>query len=160
MDDTKLDRASLGSYLCAALMLMVLTLQFGPFWFPGEDAAGVSQIGYVWVPERAEDLELFFSANLNESPRRNEIAIMLTAQMITGGLGTVLCIARPKQRAVRLLPAFCGFAGMLGYMVIPALQIGSGAWIRWGLCVLLFAISLTNPEYAGHDETYIFPYSE
>lgn len=146
MSEKKMNRTKILNLICAALMLVMIVLQFTPFWHfaDGEEQLSASVNGYVWFPEDHKDLTKYLQAEVSEDFKVGQIVGAPIVQLVAGAAGIVLCLLRPKNPLVSLLPVIGGAAGVYGYLTHAALQLGSG----WGLHLIVAAATLVTAAAA------------
>lgn len=152
------DPKVIASYASALVMLAIIVLMFVPFWNytgtnedtfqPEERVTSIN--GYLWFPSDHSGIEDVFNdyeeGGINSlyelSPMNydengyledidaNKIAFPIGLQILFGAFGIVACIWKPKTTFFAVLPILCGLVGIYGYLVVPALRMGTSAiWI-------------------------------
>ena len=130
------------NYVNAALMLVLLILQFVPFWTYGEagETASISQ--YIWFPTDYSEVEQYIAASLGTDFSINQILGMAILMLVLSAAGFALCLAKPGQPLVSLLPTACGLTGVIGYLTSPAMQLGTGWVLHLLVCAGMLAMGL------------------
>lgn len=78
--------------LSALLMVVMLILQFTPFWHFGESGAQTASISsYVWFPDNHTDLNAYLKT-VEEGHWVNSIVIVAVPMLLLCAIGTVLCL--------------------------------------------------------------------
>ena len=126
---------------CAVLMAILLILQFTPFWHYGEAGESCSIGSYVWFPSDCKALETWLCDQI-ENHDLNRFVGMPILMMALIAVGAVLCLIKPEQGITAVLPTLCGAAGIICYLTVPALKLGS-SW-AWHLliCIALLALGV------------------
>lgn len=138
------------SYICAALMLLLLVLQFMPFWHYGEQGELSASINaYIWLPMDHNDLTDYLTASIGDDYVINQILFMPIVTLILEACGIPFCLFKSKHPASLLFPAACGFAGVWGYLTKPAFRLGANWGVHLALCIamLLVAACALYTEY-------------
>lgn len=131
-------------YVCAALLLILLVMQFTPFWHYGEAGDVATSIsGYIWFPGNHADLTSYLQATISEDFIINDILIFCILMLVLSAVGLVLCAMKPGTLLAALLPTACGLSGVIGFLAEPALRLGS----TWGLMFLLCLLMLCGGAY-------------
>lgn len=123
-------RVSTLNLLCAALMIALLVLQFTPFFTCAESGETVSLQSYVWFPYDHTDLEKEIKVSLPDH-EVSELVPMALLVLLCGAAGAVVSLIKPDRIYGPLLAVICGLSGVIGYLSVPALQLG-GSW-HWHL---------------------------
>lgn len=130
--------------ICAVLMLVLLVLQFMPFWTYGDPATSVSIQGYIWFPGDHTGLSKAFTESVSADYSINDVLLMPILTLMMGAVGIVLCLIQSDNPFVSLLPAACGLAGTWGYLTGAAFHLGSGWVFHLILCIALLALGLIS----------------
>ena len=127
------------SLVCAALMAILLVLQFMPFWHfaDGEEQAAVSISSYIWFPADNGGVDDYLSAAI-EDFSINQMLVTPILLLVLCAVGVVFCLMRAGSLPVLLLPLAAGLTGVIGYLTTPALQLGG----NWLLHLLISALLL------------------
>ena len=153
MPKKPVSRTKVVHYACAALMLVLLVLQFTPYWHYGEAGKAASSISsYIWFPTNHTDLTAHLQQLTgNPSFLVNNVLIPCLLMLLLSIAGTVLCILKPGSVWTSVVTAACGLSGVLGMMFKPALRLGS----TWVLMLVLCLVLVTASVYvllAGQSE--------
>lgn len=130
--------------ICAVLMLVLLVLQFMPFWTYGDPATPVSIQGYIWFPGDHTGLDKALKESVSTDYSINDVLLMPILTLVLGAVGIVLCLIQSDNPFVSLLPAACGLAGTWGYLTGAAFHVGSGWEFHLILCIALLALGLIS----------------
>lgn len=133
-------RTKLCNYVCAALTLCLLILQFTPFWHIGEDSYSINR--YVWLECNNDEIASWFSSQLGTSVNINSIVISSVLILLLGVGGVVLCIMKSNVGLTALLPAFCSIVGIITFMNKPVFRLGSTWVIQLILCIAILAFAI------------------
>lgn len=129
---------------CALVMLVLLVLQFMPFWTYGEPAQSVSIQEYIWFPGNHTGLDKVMQATLYSDYKIDDILLMPILTLVLGAAGIVLCIFKADNPFVSLLPTACGAVSALGYLTHSAFQTGSNWTLHLLVCIILFVLGLVS----------------
>ncbi len=141
MEKIKSNKAAACMVVSAILMVILLVLQFTPFWHYGEAGESCSISGYVWFPSDQKALESWLGTQA-ENHDLNSFVGMPILILLLSAVGAVICMIKPDAGAAPLLPAACGLAGIIGYLTTPALKLGAGwAW-HLLICIALLALGV------------------
>ncbi|MBQ8952614.1 MAG: hypothetical protein IJ048_00730 [Clostridia bacterium] len=136
-----MSKTRLFNFICAALMLILLVLQFTPFWRYGDPEQTASIQGYVWMPSDHSALEKQLQADLDDSSFTVEhILAMPILVMILCAVGIVFCLIKSENAFISLLPAFAGLIGAWGYAAGAAFHQGGNWGLHLALCIIIFAL--------------------
>lgn len=130
--------------ICAILMLVLLVMQFMPFWTYGDPATSVSIQGYIWFPGNHTGLDQALKESVSADYSINDVLLMPILTLVLGAAGIVLCLLKSANPFVSLLPAACGLAGTWGYLTGTAFHVGSGWVFHLILCIVLLALGLIS----------------
>jgi len=129
------------NWICALLMIVLLVMQFVPFWHFGEAGESCSISSYVWFPSDYKDLESWLDTQA-EGHDLNSFVGMPILVLVLSAVGAALCLIKPDKGMTTLLPALCGAAGTWAYLTTPALKLGAGwAW-HLRICIALLALGI------------------
>ena len=130
------------SYVSATLLLVLLILQFTPFWHHGEQGELSASISsYIWFPNDHADLTDYFEQTVRSDYRIEQILLTPIVILIAGISGFLLCLTKPNLPAVKLFPAVCGLIGTWKYMTEPVFHLGFGWQFHFIICSVLLIIS-------------------
>lgn len=133
-----LTRTRTFSVLCAAVLLVMVVLQFVPYWNftaeAGETACSIG--GYVWFPSQHEDLTKYLQGQLGEDFTVDRVYAMPAIQLVTSTLGIAFALLKPALPVGGICAGACGIAGLWGYLTNPALRLGGG----WALHLVVSAL--------------------
>lgn len=125
-----MSKSRICTWICAALILIMLILQFTPFWtYETEDGSASCSInGYVWMPDcHADTTEYLQSALGDSSFSVNNVYAFPAAQLAFLLVGLAFCLIKPDTPVGPLAGIAAGAFGAAGYMTRTALRLGS-AW--------------------------------
>ena len=128
---------------CAALMAILLFLQFVPFWYYGEAGETSSISSYIWFPSDHKELESWLTSQA-ENHDLNSFVAMPILTLVLSAIGTIFCLMKAQNGWTALLPATCGTVGTLTYLTSPALQLGSGWTWHLLLCIAVGALGVVG----------------
>ena len=130
-------RTKLVHYVCAALLLVLLVMQFTPFWHYGEAGETVSISGYIWFPSDHNDLTSYLQQMVGSDFTIDTILVPCILMLLLSAAGAVLCVIKPGEWLASLLAVACGLSGVIGFLTCPALRLGSAWAMQLLLCILL-----------------------
>ncbi len=126
----------------ACLMILLLVMQFVPFWQYGEPANSVSIQGYVWFPTDYKDLDKELQEQTNDPQFGvSNIVLMPVLELLLCCIGAVCCFVKSEHALPLLFPIIAGMIGIFGYLK-PAFRLGSLWPMHITLCVVLLAIGM------------------
>lgn len=135
------NKAAAGMLVSALLMVILLVLQFTPFWNYGEAGESCSISSYIWFPSDHKDLESWLGTNA-EGHDLNSFVWLPILVLVLSALGAVFCVTKPDAGATSLLPAGCGIAGIIAYLTEPALKLGAGWMGHLVICIVLLVLGV------------------
>ncbi len=133
--------AKILSFVVAVLMLVLLILQYQPFWTVGKETVSIAE--FIWRPKEHKDFtkyfENFYSDVLHTSVKfsMNHINIAHISIFVCCIVGMILCCARPGKWIFYLLPIYGGIAGACGYAQSFIYQLGQNWVLHMILCILV-----------------------
>ncbi|MGN0779340.1 MAG: hypothetical protein ACI4MJ_09355 [Aristaeellaceae bacterium] len=128
------------NWVCAGLALVLLVMQFTPFWYMGEGTEPVSIGGYVWFPSAHGEVTSYLQEKVSSDFRVNDTIVAPILMLLLSAASVVLCIVKAKAPLCALLPVACGAAGLIGFLTTPALRLGATWMIQLLLCLALLAV--------------------
>ena len=142
------------NYICAALMLILLVLQFLPGYWTAQKAKPekdgsyktdtASLQGYMWVPSEHTLLDDYFDDLYGDDLVMNDAVMMPIVTLVCGVLHLVFCVFMSDKGTLALLPAIAGAYGVIGYLCFPIYQL-NGLWIvHFVLAALILLVSVTS----------------
>ncbi len=147
--------ATICNGICVFLSLLLLILQFSPFWQTEEGAVSIQ--GYVWFPTNHTALQgVLREATGNGDFSVNDILAMPILVLLTGVAGMGICLWQRQKPLALLLPTFCGLAGVWGYLTNPVMRLGANWGLHLTVCIALAVVGavgllalLKKPEDAA-----------
>ena len=125
---------------CAVLALLLLVMQFTPFWHMGEGTEPVSIGGYVWFPSDHGEVTSYLQEQVSSDFKINDIIGMPILVLLLGAASMVLCIWKMNNPLVSILPIACGLSGVWGFLTKAAFRLGSTWGFQFALCIGLIAL--------------------
>lgn len=125
---------------CAVLALVLLVMQFTPFWYMGEETEPVSIGGYVWLPSDHGEVTSYLQEQVSSDFKINDIIAMPILVLLLGAATIVVCIWQMNNPLVGLLPIACGLSGVWGFLAKAAFRLGSTWGMQLALCIGLIAL--------------------
>lgn len=123
--------------LCALIMLLLLILQFTPFW--NVDGEGISLLGYWAFPDDHNNLSSWLKDTLGGFDI-NEIVFWIMFVVAFCVIGVIVCLKNSQKGAVLIIPAGTGILGVLFCICEPAFRQGQVWGLHLLLCLLLVAV--------------------
>lgn len=133
-------RTKVFNYVCAALTLILLVLQFTPFWNYNGQSASIN--GYVWMNPQDTEIASWFTSQLGTSVNVNSVVISSVLVLLLGAAGAVLCVMKSHINLMALLPAAASLCGIYAFALKPVFRLGSTWIIQLILCIAILAISI------------------
>lgn len=127
-------------YVSALILVVLLVLQFVPFWQVGEaeDQTTVSISSYIWMPSDNKALDKQMESTFGKDYSLNDVILCPVLVLVLCAVGAVLCVMKPGKLGVSVLPTLAGLIGVFGYATTPALQLG----MNWTLHLAVAALAL------------------
>ena len=125
---------------CAVLALVLLVMQFTPFWHMGEGTEPVSIGGYVWFPSDHGEVTSYLQEQVSSDFKINDVIAMPILVLLLSAASIVLCIWKMNSPLVGLLPIACGLSGVWGFLAKPAFRLGATWGFQFALCIALLAL--------------------
>ena len=117
------NRLSACNVIAAILMVVLLILQFTPFWQYGENQTASVQ-GYIWFPSDHQELETYFLDTTGISYDVNAVLMPPILMLIVGVIGVVLCLSRSDAAWTAVCPIACGGLTLWGFLTNAVLRLG------------------------------------
>lgn len=143
MEKIKNNKGALINVICAVLMVVLLVLQFTPFWHYGEAGEACSISDYVWFPTDHKDVESWIAGQV-EGHTLNGFVAMPILVLVLSAVGAVLCMVKLDNGWMALLPTACGAVGSVAYLMDAALKLGAGWMWHLVICIALLALGILN----------------
>lgn len=135
------NRSSVCNLIAAILMIVLLVLQFLPFWQYGEaQEHAVSFQGYIWFPTNHAELETSFKEATDSNYLVNSILPMALLVLFVGAIGAVLCVMKSDEPWVGVFPVACGAAGLWGFLTKVVYRMGTNWQLHAAVCVALILV--------------------
>ncbi len=131
--------------ICVVLMLALLVCQFLPFWVVGENQVSIQE--HTWFPWLNEDLTDLFVDTFGRDFMLKDIVLVPFVVLFGCVLGAIFCLLKFKSAGIAWIPFFVGLVGIIGYLTVPALQMGALWPVHLVVCILITiaaAIPLTD----------------
>ena len=135
------NKTVLTNMVCALLMIVLLVLQFLPYWQYAEDGGSCSISGYVWFPTDHKELESWISAQVEGYDLNGFVgaALLVFGLAVTG---TAFCLFQRRNGWPSVLVTACGAAGMIVYLCNGALRLGSVWLVHLLVCAAVLALGI------------------
>ena len=125
---------------CAVLALVLLVMQFTPFWYMGGETEPVSIGGYVWFPSDHGEVTSYLQEQVSSDFKVIDVIAMPILVLLLGAATIVLCVWKMSSPLVSLLPMACGLAGVWGFLAKAAFRLGATWGWQLALCLALIAL--------------------
>ena len=145
MTNKKITTTQIANFICAALSLLIIILQFTPFW--NFDGGSLSISSYIWFPSDHTDLTAYLTAELRNDYSINSIVAMPILVLVGGAAGAALCVIKSKTPYTLLIPAFVGAVGAWGFLTKPAYQLGGNWVLQLIICIVLLVFAVAALVY-------------
>lgn len=132
--------AKICCFICVALMLMLLVLQFVPYWNYGDDSASIA--GYVWMPHEHKALTKEFRAEFGSDYEVRQMVLMPVTVLVTSVLGMIFCIRDAGKGRAFLLPMVSGAMAVYGFMAVAVFRLGTSHILQTVVSVVLLVVSI------------------
>jgi len=135
----KLNITKICHWVSAVLLIVLLVLQFTPYWSFGEgDKAGEASVSqYIWLPSDYKTLTKELEKTFDDYSI-NDIILPPILVLVLGAVGVVLGVLMAGKPLAGIIPTLCGAAGLWGWLTMPVLKMGA----TWGIQVALMAVIL------------------
>lgn len=134
----KMTRVNIGCFVCAFLLLIMLILQFVPFWHYEGGAASIST--YLWFSTKNVAVTSMLKAALGKTFEVGQIVIGCIAVLASTLAGLVTCIFGQKSIGAPMTAILAGVVGIAAYLLVPALQQGAFWYVHLAVSVLITAM--------------------
>lgn len=135
---------------CIVLMTILFILHFMPFW--SYDGMSTSIQSYVWLPSDHAALETYIAGQVGGDYSINSIVLMPVIVLVTTVAGIVLCVIKPDNFWVGLIPLGCGFAGICGYLSKAAFRLGTNWVLHLIVCIAMVVAAVLKMYYNAANE--------
>ena len=125
---------------CAVIALVLLVMQFTPFWHMGEGTEPVSIGGYVWSPSDHGEVTSYLQEQVSSDFKVNDVIAMPILVLLLSVATMVVCIWKMDNPLATLLPIACGLVGVWGFLARAAFRLGSTWGFQLVLCIALIAL--------------------
>ena len=133
------------NWIGAALMVILVVLQFLPFWNYGEGIKSINS--YVWFTSKCGDLEDYLietTGFAGEGYFVNSMVLMPILVLIIAVVGVVVCVLKSDEFAAAVAPIACGLVGAWGYLTKPAYQLGTNWVLHLAVCAVMLIIGVVS----------------
>ena len=126
-------KTKIWNYVSAVMMLVVLVMQFMPFWH--YDGMSTSIQTYIWFPTDQKDLTSYLTAQLGADYNINSIVLAPIVILVSYVAGIVLAVIKGDNPWCKLVPIIGSLVGIWGFLVKPAYHLGSAWVVQLILCI-------------------------
>lgn len=140
-----MNKTKLCNLVCVALMVILLVLQFTPFWHYGagtEEAGSVSISQLMWTPDDCKACIKEIQASI-KGFGADQLLYVVSGVLVFSLGGILMCYVKRERAWTGLFPTMVGISGTIGYLKYDALQMGS----LWVLHLLLSVALLAGGVY-------------
>ena len=123
------------------LMLVIIVLQFLPFW--NIDGKSISVASYVWWPEKNAELTTFMRTELG-NPQFDVRNILNQAffQLVSAGFGIFWYLTKKDSPMIAVVPFICAILGITAYLFNPPYRYGGNWILQLVINVVLLALAV------------------
>ena len=152
MKTKKYPSVTLCNAVCAILMVVLLILQFTPFWELEGEPTSISS--YIWVPSDHADLTTHFEKVISSDYSINSMVMPAILQLVLPVAGIALFLYRKEGIWAGIISVFAGLSGFWAYLGRPAYRLGSWQAPFAVSVLLLIAGVLTVLAFIKKNEWY------
>ena len=127
--------------LCALLMIVLLVLQFVPYWYYAPENGSCSISGYVWFPTDHKELESWISAQAEGYDLNGFVGAALLV-FFSAAVGTVFSLFQRKNGWPAVLTTVCGAVSLCVYLFNAAFRLGSFRLLHVLVCAAVLALGV------------------
>lgn len=148
----KINYKSICNFICCALLLVLLVLQFLPgFWTCQKSTADVngnyptesaSLQEYIWTPAEFLYFENYFEKQFGKDFELNQVILMPVITLTCGVLGVLTGLLAHRKSWPGIFAALAGVVGAYGYLSHPIFQMGPNWQIHLGVCIAIAVVSV------------------
>lgn len=112
-------------FLCVALMLALIIIQFVPYWTVEEETVSMAEM--IWFPTEHKDITKVWKKEmkaLDSEFKMNGLVPMPILSMAAAGIGIFVCLFKNKSWGSALLPIISGGAMAYALMIHPIQKTG------------------------------------
>ena len=135
-----MSKTKLFNYVCALLTLVLLVLQFTPFWNYNGQTASIN--GFVWLNPQGAEINNWFTSQLGTAVNVNSVVITSVLVLLLGVAGVVLCVMKSDIGLMALLPAASALSGIYAFALKPVFRLGSTWIVQLVLCIAILAMAI------------------
>lgn len=139
-----LTQVSLCNIVCALMMLVLLILQFTPFWQYGEEGASASIGAYVWFPTENAAVGTAIKEAVGDDFTIESIVGVAVLLLLLSAAGIAACLIKMNSPVVSALPVACGLVGLYSFLTKPALRLGMNWGFQLALCIAMLIIGAVS----------------
>ena len=156
-----IDRTRVLNYICAALLVLLIGMQFIPYWSSGEGTLSIAH--QVWLPNNSDKASMStwlveevsqttdkFAQEAKEQKSKenivisNAIAHPAAAMLLLGIFGTIFCILKSKVSWMSIFALACGIIGLYAFCFNPAYALGSTRILYIIVSAVITLVALLN----------------
>lgn len=136
-----MDGQKIINIILAVLMLVMLILQFIPFWSMGSQEISIGE--YAWLPTEHEDFTTYFQQAIgNSNFHAGYVAYINVIVLLACTMGIIFCFKNADDVWPSIFPAACGIAVIYGHFARPVFHMGA-MW-KFHLVLAIGMIALTG----------------
>ena len=145
--------------VCAVLMLALIVCQFLPFWVVDGESTSIQSFCWFSTKDKQMEVQNYLQDTLgkdayfvrtknivafekNPKPGINEAIVPALGVLAFGALGVYFCLRNFKKPINGIWALLCGLSCVVGYMILPAYQLGQNWMIHVALGGVITALSL------------------
>lgn len=131
---------------CAFLSLVMIGLQFLPFWDMGAEVGKLSIADVLWFPHKHEGIDAYFESFLIVDKTVNpfvinQVVLVPVFIFAIAVVGFVLCFTM-KSKGYTFAPIICGLLVVVGYLVRPEMQKGEGWYFHFIPAIIMLVVAV------------------
>lgn len=133
--------------ILAVLCLLMLILQFLPFWNDGETVCSMQEM--LWFPNDQNGIPGYISEQTGVSFNIDSVVWLTLVTFITSIFGAIFSLTKNASGWPAVFPAVGGFCAVWNYLSRAALQLGNiwGLHLAVGICQCLLGVSVLLLSY-------------
>lgn len=122
-------------FVCVALMLAMIILQFVPYWTVGEETVSMEEM--IWTCKHHKEITNYWKKNVMKDFTMNSLVGFPIFSLLTGVAGIAFCLIRSKKWSSAIFPLASGYF-MIRAMEHPVQQTGA----HYGLLQILGIVTV------------------
>ena len=155
------NRTKVLNYICAALMVLLIGIQFVPYWSSGDGSLSIAH--HVWLPDNSDKASMsnwlieeaskttdLYKEQAKEQKSQEKIVISnaiahpSAAIFLLGIFGTIFCLLKSKISWMSIFALACGIIGLYAFCFSPVYALGSTRVIYIIVSAVTTLVALLN----------------